>query len=93
MKSMELTVDERIQFSYILPAQGNIFTLETVESILNKVKIHDQEEAAEKDAVKIEFECEEIELMRRSILILNESERLSFSSLSLAKKILRSEIK
>jgi hypothetical protein len=85
VKTLELTIEDRTQFQYILPAQGNIKTLELVESILNKIEIMTKQET-----IEIEFEEEEIILMRQSVQFLDESQRLSFKSLGLAKKILRS---
>ena len=90
MITMELNNAERAQFPYVLPAQGSMKTLELVTSILEKITFETDEEARCEDAVTIEFEDEEIELMKLSIRTLDEAQRLSLQSLSLAKKILRS---
>ena len=90
MKALELTAKERVEFQFMLPAQGSLDTLELVSSILNKVKITTAQEMNSIDAVPIEFEDEEINLMKESINAFSEAHCLRLTSLELAKKILRS---
>lgn len=71
---------ELSQFQYILPAQGDIETLELVEKILNKINSND-----------IDFDKNEILLMKGSIHFLNQQKMITLSSLSLVKKILSLE--
>lgn len=85
MISIELTGNERISFQYLLPVQGSIETLETVEKILNKCKVSDPD--LEK-FVKVDFDEKEIELVKASIGILDKNQQLRLESLSLIKKIM-----
>jgi hypothetical protein len=87
MKTLELSVEERIQFQYLLPIQGSIATLDTVMDILNKIQV---KEVTESDNINVDFEDHEIELMKVSVKALDSSQKLHIQSLELAKKILRS---
>lgn len=87
MKTLELSVEERIQFQYLLPIQGSIVTLDTVMDILNKIQV---KEVTESDDINVDFEDHEIELMKVSVKALDSSQKLHIQSLELAKKILRS---
>lgn len=87
MKTLELSVEERIQFQYLLPIQGSIATLDTVMDILNKIQV---KEVTESDDINVDFEDHEIELMKVSVKALDSSQKLHIQSLELAKKILRS---
>jgi hypothetical protein len=84
---MILNSHEITQFQFILPAQGDIKTLELVESILNRLESIDRKEIVQKD-IEIEFPNEEISLMKSMIAYLDENKQLSLQSLSLVKKIL-----
>jgi hypothetical protein len=84
---MILNSHEITQFQFILPAQGDIKTLELVESILNRLESIDRKEIVQKD-IEIEFLNEEISLMKSMINYLDKNKQLSLQSLSLVKKIL-----
>ena len=81
---MNLSVDERLQFQYLLPAQGDFKTLELVESIFNKLHIKDMTEE-EKDFV---FKKEEISLLKESIRVLDRNHKLPLQALSVIRKIM-----
>jgi hypothetical protein len=81
---MKFSVTERLQFPYILPVQGTIHTLEQVECILEKVKVED----AKEDEKDIDFTAEELWFMCDMIQCLDQAGKISFSSLSLVRKIL-----
>lgn len=86
---LELTLAETGSIPYVLPVQGSIKTLELVTSIVEKINVKSKEAVSSDDAVAIEFEDDEIELMKLSIHALDEAQRLPLQALSLAKKILR----
>lgn len=79
MIAIELTENERLQFQYILPAQGSLQTLELVEQILEKIKINGD----------VEFSDIEIKFIIDCIQYLDNQKQLTISSLSLIKKILK----
>ena len=81
---MILNVEERIQFQYILPVQGNLKSLELVDSITNKLKIKDEKEN-EREFI---FEIEEIQFLQDCIKILDQNNKLNFGSLSVIRKIM-----
>jgi hypothetical protein len=81
---MILNVEERIQFQYILPVQGNLKSLELVDSITNKLKIKDEKEN-EREFI---FEIEEIQFLQDCIKILDQNNKLNFQSLSVIRKIM-----
>lgn len=81
---MILSVEERIQFQYLLPVQGNLKTLELVDSITNRLKIKDENEK-EREFI---FEIEEIQFLQDCIKILDQNNKLSFQSLSVIRKIM-----
>jgi hypothetical protein len=85
---LELTYQERLQFSNILPTKGSLDTLTLVENILKKVKIENVKDVQSKDLLKIEFETEEIDFLIEIINFLNSNGQLNFASLSLIRKIL-----
>jgi hypothetical protein len=90
---IELSSQDRLQFQYILPVQGDLKTLELVESILEKIKITDGEDYNSLDLKVFEFKTDEIELIKNFIKILNDNKSIRFESLSLVKKILNGEKK
>lgn len=81
---MILSVSERLQFQYLLPVQGNLKTLELVESITKKVFILNENEI-DRDFI---FEADEIIFLRSNIKMLDENNKLSFTSLSVIRKIM-----
>jgi hypothetical protein len=72
--------EEREQFQNILPAQGNLKTLELVDSILKKV--------SEGEGKEIEFSNLEISLLTISISTLDRQCSICLSSLPLIKKLM-----
>ena len=89
MITLPLSVEERLQFQYILPVQGSIATLETVVNILNKIQV--KEVLSPEEVVDIDFEESEMLLMIESVKALDSAGRIHLQSLELAKKILRSK--
>lgn len=89
MITLPLSVEERLQFQYILPIQGSIATLETVVNILNKIQV--KEVLSPEEVVDIDFEESEMLLMIESVKALDSAGRIHLQSLELAKKILRSK--
>ena len=89
MITLPLSVEERLQFQYILPIQGSIATLETVVNILNKIQV--KEVLSPEEVVDIDFEEPEMLLMIESVKALDSAGRIYLQSLELAKKILRSK--
>jgi hypothetical protein len=87
--TLPLSVEERLQFQYILPIQGSIATLETVVNILNKIQV--KEVLSPEEVVDIDFEESEMLLMIESVKALDSAGRIHLQSLELAKKILRSK--
>jgi len=87
--TLPLSVEERLQFQYILPVQGSIATLETVVNILNKIQV--KEVLSPEEVVDIDFEESEMLLMIESVKALDSAGRIHLQSLELAKKILRSK--
>lgn len=85
MINIELSGNERLQFQYLLPAQGSLETLEMVEKILKKCKINDKD--FEK-VVIVEFEKNEIRLVKDCIEVLDKNQQLRLESLPLIKKIM-----
>lgn len=81
---MILSVDERLQFQYLLPVQGNFKTLEMVEGIFKKLHIDDMNEAER----EIVFEKDEISLLKESISVLDRNYKLPFQALSVIRKIM-----
>lgn len=86
MISINLTGNERLQFQYILPVQGSLLTLRTVEIILEKIDINNVKDINE--CLKIDFGKEEISFIKEMINFLDEQKKLNFQSLSLINKIL-----
>lgn len=87
MTTIELTVTERLQFQYLLPIQGSLNTLELVDQILKRVKIEEIPDAKSDEAKGFDFEENEIIFIKNMISALDDAQKLSFSSLSLIKKI------
>jgi uncharacterized protein (UPF0305 family) len=86
---LALTGNERLQFQTILPIQGDLKTLELVDSILNKVKIDDINDIKSNEEQEFEFNDKESELIHEMIKILDSQQQLQFTSLSLIKKIIK----
>ena len=86
---LALTGNERLQFQTILPIQGNLKTLELVDSILSKVKINDISDIKSNEEQEFEFNDKESELIHKMIKILDSQQQLQFTSLSLIKKIIK----
>jgi len=84
---MVLTGNDIYQVQFLLPIQGNLKTLESVQQILDKANINEEDRGSEIER-EIVFSDEEIIFLRNMIMILDESQKLSFSCLSLIKKIL-----
>lgn len=80
---MILNVNERLQFQYLLPAQGNFKTLELVDSILQKLKITNLEETEK----EFSFSQDEKKLIHDSFQALDQSNKLPYQSLSVLRKI------
>lgn len=84
---MVLSGNDIYQVQFLLPIQGNLKTLELVQQILDKANISEEDRGNEIER-EIVFSDEEIIFLRNMIMILDESQKLSFSCLSLIKKIL-----
>jgi len=87
MIAIELTIEEILNFQYILPVQGSLKTLELVEKILSKVAIKDNNEKIK----TVNFEEHEIIFLKENIIFLDNQKKLGFQSLSLIKKILNTK--
>lgn len=83
---INLTGQERLQFQYILPVQGSLKTLESVENIFNLIDIHGA--INETGELNFEFSEDQIIFIKNSIDFLDKTKKLSLSSLSLIHKIL-----
>jgi len=81
---MILTVEERIQCQYLLPVQGNVKSLELVDSITKKLNVKDEKEK-EREFI---FEIEEIQFLQNCITYLDQANKLNFGSLSVIRKIM-----
>jgi len=88
MISIELTGNEVLEFQHILPVQGSLQTLETVEDIMKKVKCNDIDLSKIK---KVDFEEIEIVFLKNMIGILDKNQLIQFTSLSLIKKIMNTK--
>ena len=86
---MKLTVEDRLQFQYLLPVQGNIETLELVEGILKKLRV---EKMDEEEAV-FTFTEDEMNLIKNSISVLDKAQKLNLQSLPTIRKIIMEEIR
>jgi hypothetical protein len=85
---LEIAGKERLQFQYLLPGQGNLKTLELVNSIVEKVKVKDAKEIDGNRKFVIDLSDDEIDFLNQNIKILDESNKLNFQSYSLIKKII-----
>lgn len=81
---MILSVNDRLQFQYLLPVQGNFKTLEMVEKILAKLRI----EKTDEEDKEFVFSGDEIELLKQSISILDQANKLNLQSLPTIRKIM-----
>lgn len=81
---MILSVNDRLQFQYLLPVQGNFKTLEMVEKILSKLRI----EKTDEEDKEFVFSRDEIELLKQSISILDQANKLNLQSLPTIRKIM-----
>jgi len=77
---LKLSEEEIKQIRYILPVQGNIKTLELVQKILDKT---------EADSEELEFDDQEVELIKKMVHYLDQNQKINLSSLSLIQKILK----
>ena len=84
MITINITEGERGQIQYLLPIQGNLKTLEFVQQILDKTNITTGNGM-------IDFSEDEFDFICKMIDILNESQKLNLSCLSLVKKILNNK--
>lgn len=89
MISIELTGAERLQFQYILPIQGSLRTLELVEKILQKCKIESKSDLDK--SILIDFEDEEMNLIKDMIDYLDKNNQIKFEALSLVRKLIKGE--
>lgn len=85
---MILTVNDRLQFQYLLPVQGNLKTLELVADILKKLHIQEMDEE-EREFV---FNRDEIFLLKDSVDVLDRNNKLPLQSLSVIRKIMEEPI-
>lgn len=81
---MKLSVNDRLQFQYLLPVQGNIKTLELVECILNRLRILKEDE----EEKEFNFSKDEMDLLKQSISVLDQANKLSLSTLPVIRKIM-----
>jgi len=81
---VKLTVQERLQFQYLLPVQGSYETLETVERIIEKIKVLDSVEP-EREFI---FEIADIKFIQNNIRTLDQHQKLPFQALSVIRKIM-----
>ena len=84
---MTFSGHEILQFQYILPVQGSIAVLELVQNILDVLRIEtilDMTETRE-----IIFSDIQLSFIKSMIDILDKSQKLNLSSLTLIKKILQ----
>ena len=81
---MKLSVNDRLQFQYLLPVQGNFKTLEMVEKILAKLRI----EKTDEEEREFVFSKDEMDLLRQSIHVLDQSNKLNLQSLPTIRKIM-----
>ena len=82
---MILSDYEKDQIKYLLPMQGNFELLEMVEGIFLKVKEANEEK-------EVQFSDSEIGLLKETVSILDQNNKLSFTSLSLIRKIMEEKI-
>lgn len=90
MITLSLSIEERVNFQFLLPVQGTIATLDTVTSILNKINIKEVPDSD--DELNIDFDEKEIALMIDSVKALDQAGKIHLQNLELAKKILRSKM-
>ena len=87
---MKINIQELSQFRYILPIQGNLEVLEKVESMNLKLqeaeKLFLEKNELEND-LDIRFDYNELDLLRKSVDILDDAGKLTLGSLSLIRKI------
>jgi|WetSurMetagenome_2_1015567.scaffolds.fasta_scaffold01018_2 hypothetical protein len=81
---MNLTLNERENFKFILPVQSDIKSIELVVRILDKIKFD------EKENQEINFDEDEILFLKDTINYLDKTKKIFLQSFSLVQKILRS---
>jgi len=81
---MNLTLNERENFKFILPVQSDIKSIELVVRILDKIKFD------EKENKEINFDEDEILFLKDTINYLDKTKKIFLQSFSLVQKILRS---
>jgi len=85
---MKATKAEKFQVQYLLPVQGSLQTLETVQEILDIIKI--KPEDAESDMIEeIELSDAHISFLKNMISVLDQSQKLSLRCLPIIRKILK----
>lgn len=84
---MKLTRKEKFNIKYLLPVQGSIETLKTVRDIADTIRIEPDDENSEEE-IEIHLKKEEWEFLKNMILILDKSQKIYITSLSLVLKIL-----
>ena len=84
---ISLTSKELLEFPKILPIQGSLKTLESVQGILEKIKINNESELS--TIKNVDFSKEEINFILEMIEILDKNQQLHFGSLTLVQKILK----
>ena len=87
MIKIKLSCQDRLQFQYILPVQGDLKTLGLVENILNKLKITDKNDF-NGDPKEFDFFSKEIDLIKNYISFLDENKAIKLESLPVIRKIL-----
>lgn len=88
---LDLTNNERLNFQYILPSKGSFKTLETIERILDIIKIQEVKETEDEKTVSFEFKKEDIDFLKEVISVLDQNQSLTFQSLSLIRKIMNTK--
>jgi hypothetical protein len=103
MKSIPLSVKDRLEIPIILPEKGGFVQQELAESIRGKIKftpdeikkyemkdLEDGRVIWKEEKVKnkpVEFEDNEIELLKKSVDILDKAENIPTSLFALCKRI------
>jgi len=86
-----LTYEDRKNFPYLMPTQGNLKALELADSILNKIRFEEITKGREIQDGEVEFTKEEIEFLIEILDFLEEQRKLPFVAFSLIKKILKAK--
>lgn len=81
---IELTGHEVSKIKSLLPIQGNLSVLESVQRILDKIP-----EDCQGDSISIDFSKDDILFLCQMIDILDQACKINLDSFSLVKKILK----